>query len=323
MPRLILSAFPPNSTTFAVIQSIILLFFFFFSFAPVCHSLIKRLVRYQTPSLNPSTGKKILDRWAYPWPRPLRSNFPLSMTSSTGPSTAPAGASGRKPYTVPPEAQAVFQSNRWTASLLASPHYTAVEIASRTSKPTGEDAYIADTLGTAATVPHLVALRKNNLTPAPTSPPSIPDPPARAPTPQASPEIIVLAQLGNPGIAGHPHTAHGGVISTLFDEVMSLAVAAQVPGYDLNQAQERGRIYTSRLDVRYFRPVYVPAPCVVKAWVLARSGRKFWTMAQIIQEDGLWEGDSEDRGGSVEAVRKKVVCAEALAFWVQKKPEKL
>ena len=236
-------------------------------------------------------------------------------------SSAPAPQPG---YTVPADVLAEFESNRWTASLLRSPAYTAVKTTSRdTKRLSGEDAFFADTLGTPSTIPHLLTLRKNNPPPPPTIPPSIAAPPARPPVPKSQPELIALLKLGSPGISGHPSTAHGGVLATLLDEIMSLAVGVQVPGYEENSAQERGRIYTMQLDVRFHNPVFVPALAVVKAWVLARDGRKFWMMGQVLQEDGLFEDGGEGKGSSIEAVRKKVVCAEAVGFWIQTKAAKL
>lgn len=237
--------------------------------------------------------------------------------------TSPASAA-QASYTVPPEVLAEFESNRWTASLLRSPAYTPVKTSSRSTKrQSGEDAFFADTLGTPSTIPHLLTLRKNNPSAPPSIPPSLPAPPGRPPVPNTQPELISLLKLGTPGISGHPSTAHGGVLATLLDEIMSLAVGVQIPGYDENAAQERGRIYTMQLDVRFHKPVFVPALAVVKAWVLARDGRKFWMMGQVLQEDGLFEDGGEGKGGSIEAVRKKVVCAEAVGFWIQKRADKL
>lgn len=223
-------------------------------------------------------------------------------------------------YAIPVDTLAEFQSNSWTSSFLASPHYTPVETTSRTTKRrSGEDAYFADTLGTPSTIPSLLSLRLTNPSTPPTIPPSLPAPPAKPPTPQTRPEMIALVSLGSPGISGHPNTAHGGVVMTVLDEVLSLAVAVQVPGYDLDLPEERGRLYTSQLDVRFLRPVYVPAKCVIKAWCVAKDGRKFWMRGQLIQEDGLGEAE----GGSIEAVRRKRVCADAVGFWVQTRSQKL
>lgn len=223
-------------------------------------------------------------------------------------------------YKIPPDALAEFMSNRWTSSLLRSPDYTAVETTSRrTKRKSGEDAFFADTLGTSATIPHLLTLRKNNPIDPPRIAPSIPAPPGRPAVPKSKPELVALLKLGTPGISGHPSTAHGGVLATVLDEIMSLAVGVQIPGYDGNIAKERGRIYTMQLDARFHNPVYVPAVAVVKAWVLARDGRKFWMMGQVLQEAGLFEDGGEGNGASIEAVRKKVVCAEAVGFWIQTK----
>jgi acyl-CoA thioesterase FadM len=104
---------------------------------------------------------------------------------------------------------------------------------------------------------------------------------------------------------------------------MSIAVSVHVPAYDFDGPANRARIYTSQLDVRFLRPVYVPATAVIKAWCVARDGRKFWMRGQLIQEDGLDGKEGEGMGGSIEAVKRKRVCAEAQGFWVMTKEQKI
>jgi acyl-coenzyme A thioesterase PaaI-like protein len=35
----------------------------------------------------------------------------------------------------------------------------------------------------------------------------------------------MIFELSSPGLSGHPSTVHGGIVATLIDEAMSLAVA--------------------------------------------------------------------------------------------------
>ncbi|KAK2750148.1 hypothetical protein FQN57_004644 [Myotisia sp. PD_48] len=228
------------------------------------------------------------------------------------------------PFSIPADMLAVFESNPWTKNLLANTEYLPVETGSRRSKPeTGEDAFFATTLGTSTTIPHLLTLKRKPdlLTTPPTTPPRIPTPPAKWPSPRPStpPTIITLLNLAEPGISGHPGVAHGGVISTLLDEIMSLCVAAHMPsGFSLS-ADERGRVFTMQLDVRFKNPVVVPGLAVVKIWCVAHEGRKFWLRGQFLQEA------PEEKGAPIELEMptKKIICADSLGFFVLVPPQKL
>jgi acyl-coenzyme A thioesterase PaaI-like protein len=127
----------------------------------------------------------------------------------------------------------------------------------------------------------------------------------------------MIFDLSSPGLSGHPSTVHGGIVATLIDEAMSLAVAAHTnapnAGVDDNP---RGKIFTAQLDVRYKKRVTTPALLVIKARVVGRVGRKFWVRAQALQED-------EDNGGHLEWAKRKLVKADAMAFWIVTSDSKL
>lgn len=236
-------------------------------------------------------------------------------------STAKSQADSEKPYTIPSDTLSTFQSNPWTASFLSNAEYKPIETSARIKKPLGEDAFMAETIATPDTIPHCLSLQRRNVSPAPSEAPSLPSPPAKWPKLTAPPELVVLFQFGNPGISGHPNTAHGGVVSALIDEMMSVVIAMHIPGYVFNEASERGRIYTLQLDVRFRNPVYVPGLAVLKIWCIAKVGRKFWLRAQVLQEEGL--GDNKAGVQPLEWVKKKTVCTEAMGFFLQTPSEKL
>ncbi|EGE87111.1 hypothetical protein RJZ56_000850 [Blastomyces dermatitidis] len=244
------------------------------------------------------------------------------MSSSPTPMDHPA-------YEVPAETLNHFQSDPWTSSFLNLSTHTAVETYSRSSDlSTGEDAFFAHTIGSPATIPYCLTLRKKHPDTPPTKPPytTFP-PPATGPNaPKTTPihsskvDLFALFALGSPGISGHPSTAHGGVVATLLDEIMSLAVSLHIPGYHENEGVERARLYTAQLDIRYRKPVRVPGMAVVKAWCVAREGRKVFMRGQLVQE----EGEAKGRGkGQLEWVKRKIVCAEAYGVWVQARAGKL
>lgn len=141
--------------------------------------------------------------------------------------------------------------------------------------------------------------------------------------------------LGEPGVCGHPGTVHGGVVATLVDEAMSLAVALQPPSTTITtttspsrgrggngvgeEHHPRGHIYTSQLDVRFKRPVTAPGMVVVRARVVARAGRKYWVRAHVVQEED--DAENKSGGGHLEWTKRKIVKADAMAFWLETVPE--
>jgi acyl-coenzyme A thioesterase PaaI-like protein len=215
-----------------------------------------------------------------------------------------------------------FRNHQWANSLLTSEDYTPIPTDSRRPKPSGEDGFFGETIATPSTIPHVLTLQRRQLnTPLPEPPTWLPATKqdaaaAGTPTPGATPaDIIMIYDLGGSGIAGHPSTVHGGVVATMIDEAMSLAVAAHasapVPSasgpVDKNP---RGKTFTVQLDVRYKKPVTTPQVLVVRARVVARVGRKYWVRAQVVQED------EAGAGGHLEWAKRKVVKADAMAFWI-------
>jgi acyl-coenzyme A thioesterase PaaI-like protein len=219
-----------------------------------------------------------------------------------------------------------FGTNKWAKNLISSPDYKAITTDSRRLKPsTGEDGFFAQTLNTPSTIPHCLTLQRLNLQPPPPTPPTwLPATKQNTtaePTPSINPpDIIMILDLQSPGLSGHPSTVHGGIVATLIDEAMSLAVAAHAnapaaaAGVNDNS---RGDIFTAQLDVRYKKRVVTPALLVVKARVIGRVGRKFWVRAQAVQED---EASS---GGHLEWTPRKIVKADAMAFWIVTSDSKL
>lgn len=128
----------------------------------------------------------------------------------------------------------------------------------------------------------------------------------------------MILDLASPGLSGHPDTVHGGIVATLIDEAMSLAVGAHSAGPASDAGDNaRGSIFTAQLDVRYKKRVTNPALLVIRTKVIARVGRKFWVRAQALQEE------EESTGGHLEWAKRKIVKAEAMAFWIVTPDEKL
>ncbi|RJE20131.1 thioesterase family [Aspergillus sclerotialis] len=229
------------------------------------------------------------------------------------PSAPPPDDIMTQPFTPPSTLLQHFNSIPWAASLLKSPDYYPIQTWSRLPKPsTGEDGFFAGTLATPSTIPHSLTLRRRDIAPPPQEVPVWPSPTASPSSPPSStpPDVIMLLSLSTPGICGHPSTAHGGIVATLIDETMSLAVTTHS---DDRRDHPRGAIYTAQLDLRYKRPVAAPGLLVVRAKVVARVGRKTWVRAQALQEE-------DNAGGHLEWAKRKRVMADAMGFWLETTP---
>ncbi|KAJ5166619.1 Thioesterase superfamily [Penicillium canariense] len=215
-----------------------------------------------------------------------------------------------------------FRNSQWANSLISSEDYIAIPTDSRRPKPSGEDGFFGGTIATPSTIPHVLTLQRRQLAAPQSQPPTwLPATKqdaaaAGTPTPGANPaDIVMIYDLGGSGIAGHPSTVHGGVVATMIDEAMSLAVAAHhtapvSPSSGPVDKNPRPKIFTVQLDVRYKKPVTTPQLLVVRSRVVARIGRKFWVRAQAVQED------EAGAGGHLEWAKRKVVKADAMAFWI-------
>lgn len=248
----------------------------------------------------------------------------------------------KEPYEITPKELKHFNGHPWAASILRTSlqdgngDYYPIVTWSRVPKlETGEDGFFAQTLDSPETIPFWLTLRRKNIgavnAQLPKTPPTItvtskskssdgssksyttPAPPSRPP------DTITLISLGNPGVSGHPSTAHGGVVASLFDEVMSLVAALHMPEVSLPDdvppiplSRDGKKYYTAQLDVRYKRPMGASNLVVFKAWTVAQDGRKFWTFAQAVQEE---VGDGKGVL-ALEHPKRKTVRAEGSALWV-------
>ncbi|MEZ4499007.1 MAG: PaaI family thioesterase [Thermomicrobiales bacterium] len=89
----------------------------------------------------------------------------------------------------------------------------------------------------------------------------------------ANPDRSVWAEwTPEPKVEGWQGIAHGGLITTVLDEVMGWALSSQ-------------RIWavTARLDVSFRRPVEIGVPTRAIAWVVEDLGRRVNVAARIIR----------------------------------------
>ena len=163
-----------------------------------------------------------------------------------------------------PETLAFFNSTPWCADLIADPTFRAFDAPSRQQKASLEDNFTAKTLATAETIPGWQAFyRKSGSTAHDTDHPSLG-------------EVCVLLAVQS-GTDGHPHIAHGGLVATLLDEVMTLLARFHTsPGTSG---------YTAFIRVDYKNPVTTPCIILARALLESRSqGKKAWLRGSL--EDG-------------------------------------
>jgi len=179
-----------------------------------------------------------------------------------------------------------FRFIPWCSALLSNPEYATTPTFSRQYKASTEDSLIAETLKSSNTIPHCLSIYKI---------------PAEGGT--WIDEVRTLVTLGS-GLNGGVHALHGGIISTLIDDVMGtlLTINKDSTGGPLTSST-----VTAKLEVRYLRRIETPGTVVVIARCKKKEeGRKFWL-----------EGTIEDSAGQV--------MAKGDAFWVKiaKNKEKL
>lgn len=76
---------------------------------------------------------------------------------------------------------------------------------------------------------------------------------------------------------------HGGITSTLLDEVMGDYVfhAAGIPAY------------TAKLDIRFRSAVRIGETVKVEGWIVLHRGRLYVTKGRVLHEDGTIAAEAE------------------------------
>ena len=189
-----------------------------------------------------------------------------------------------------------FERIPWCKTLISDPTFTTTRTAARKFKPSTEDSLFSETLKTATTIPACLTLYK------------------KAPGGLASDavsqsggtggdgtgtgtngyidEVKTLYQLED-GMNGHPHMCHGGIISTIIDDVMGELLTLNRISGALRQAT-----VTASLNVRYLKPVRTPGVVVVTARLREVRERKFYIESDVgdgegvvlAEAEGLWIG---------------------------------
>lgn len=178
-----------------------------------------------------------------------------------------------------------FASIPWTRSYLQDPLYKAIPTFSRVLKETGEDFFFARTVATPQTIPHLISLQLKDLVLPPEAPkgsnPFAKD--YREPTKvPEKPDTVFFLRLARPGLDGHPSVIHGGMACAILDEMMGLCVML----HHQHISGPRDSLFTVSLNVTYRLPVPTPSDVLVRAWLVTRQGRKWFSIGQITDKNG-------------------------------------
>lgn len=211
---------------------------------------------------------------------------------------------GGAPATTPdPTSLTFFHSQANTRPIVSDPHYTPIPTSSRMPKhETSEDSFYATTLATQHTVPHLLTLRLKN-------PPPIPISKTASSSPSEyisgrEPETLSLCHINHIGSSGHPRTAHGGLLTTIIDEVWGVLLAYY----------QKKSTYTATMTIDFVAPVRLPGTIICRSWVERGDGnRKWWCRCEVVHwvpkeggddKEGAWEVCTRGHGLFLEVKEK-------------------
>ncbi|KAF2852894.1 hypothetical protein T440DRAFT_358290, partial [Plenodomus tracheiphilus IPT5] len=154
------------------------------------------------------------------------------------------------------------------------PKWTITEMPSRILKPTGEDAFFAETLSTDRTMRTCLTLK----------------PSEAADDKWPYKEIVTLVEIGE-GLNGYPQMMHGGMAAALLDEVSGVlgqlnlkALLERLKRLNPGGSFVQPSYFTAYLNTTYRSPIPTPGVILCTAKVERAEGRKVWFRSTI--EDG-------------------------------------
>jgi hypothetical protein len=221
----------------------------------------------------------------------------------------------RQPFDIPRNIREHFEGKPVAAAFLSLETYEPTVNWSR--QPGSMNGLMKSTLQSEDTIPYWITLRtKQRRTP--------PSEPINDPSfPLGDPDLISLIHLGGSGLCSYPNTLHGGMVSTLFDEVSLATINHCFDTHPANQDNPT-RFFTMQLTVKYRHAVKLPGIVVIRSWCAAVSGRKCWTYAELLQEtddDAVQLTDANSVGeNSPRNLQVKATCE---SFWLRSQETKL
>ncbi|KAI2465216.1 HotDog domain-containing protein [Annulohypoxylon bovei var. microspora] len=157
-----------------------------------------------------------------------------------------------------------FASIHWCAQHLRGPRIIVSSPASRVPKPNGEDSLFTETLKSQTTILAMLEVYEE----------------PRLPTDRVN-SLKTFLTLGS-GLNGHPGVCHGGIVTTILDEVIGLLIPIN---------QTRGSIrdvpcMTAYLNTTFLKPVPTCATILARSRILKVEGRKYFAEGWIEDSHG-------------------------------------
>jgi acyl-coenzyme A thioesterase PaaI-like protein len=158
-----------------------------------------------------------------------------------------------------------------------------VPFIARYEKHYTSDRFFSKTTNTPTTIKHLLAVMRKDEDWARRAKDALTTEKRNPQTHGDRPGMVVFLHL-NSDINGFRDTAHGGVLAAILDEVIGTAII----GYQQSivMGGRESRLYTAFLNLTYRAPVETPGTALIKIWLVKREGRKWFTAAQLLREDG-------------------------------------
>ncbi|KAI1505746.1 thioesterase superfamily protein [Biscogniauxia marginata] len=157
-----------------------------------------------------------------------------------------------------------FASISWCARHLHGLRVVTRPPSSRHRKSNGEDAFFAETLKTQSTISAMLEVFE--------------DPPSPL---ERIDHVKTFLTLGS-GLNGHAGICHGGLVTTILDEVIGLLI----PINKGRNAIPNTDYMTAYLNTTFFRPVPTSTTILAQARIVRAEGRKYYTEATIENKDG-------------------------------------
>jgi acyl-coenzyme A thioesterase THEM4 len=122
-------------------------------------------------------------------------------------------------------------------------------------------------------------------------------------------EVRTLLTLGS-DVNGYPHTAHGGLVATVIDEVMGILLSVNKDHEEQrilaqeasSLARPRLSTMTASLELAYRKPVPTPCTVLVRVWFESVDDRKHFIRGSL--DNGAGEVLTQARALMVRAKEK-------------------
>ncbi|KAI0858249.1 thioesterase superfamily protein [Xylaria cubensis] len=161
--------------------------------------------------------------------------------------------------------RAHFGAIPWCARHLKGNRVIAETAPGRSVKSTSEDSLFAETLNSESGIARMIRVYEEPLS-----------------STERVDEVKAFLTLGS-GLNGWPNVCHGGLVTTILDEVIGMLVP-------INQDRKRipaGMCMTAYLNTTFVKPVPTPATILTRARFTKVEGRKYFTQGTIEDEKGV------------------------------------